>query len=49
MKAPFLQRYAWPATSALIAAAFIAAPAVVGRGTQTVLLTLLLFASMAQA
>jgi branched-chain amino acid transport system permease protein len=49
MNAPFPQRYAWPASSALIAAAFVVAPAVVGRGTQTVLLTLLLFASMAQA
>jgi branched-chain amino acid transport system permease protein len=49
MTARFLQRRAWPATSAVIAVAFILAPAVVGRGTQSVLLTLLLFAAMAQA
>jgi branched-chain amino acid transport system permease protein len=49
MKSAFLHRHAWPVVAVLIVAAFVVAPTAVGRGTQMVLLTLLLFASMAQA
>jgi branched-chain amino acid transport system permease protein len=49
MSGSSLHRGAWPLLSGLILVAFIVAPAIVSRGTQTVLLTLLIFASMAQA
>jgi len=42
-------RHVWVAISALLVAALLVAPAIVSRGNQTVLLTLLIFAAMAQA